>query len=342
VTSPTVTRGVRTRSRPSVRCGNGRRRATLRARLAAVVVVLLGVALASPAQAAWIVPGLGGSMSSATLLATPTAPGASVSSGTATVTWTASAVIGTSFDASGYVVERIWRGTSPGPQGQVAGDVEATTGGCAGTVAALSCTTPHASGETWAYRVSPRFLSWSGAPSAESSPVTMASTPTVTAIALADAGTAGVVEAGDQIVLTFSEVLDAQSVCSGFSSSATGTQTATGMTFTFTTTGGGVQNKIDVTASGTCGSNGFGSLAVGGTGGNRYTTSVNGGISAASSTLVWDPAARTITVTFGAVTVNGNTGNGTAATAVYTPGALTASGLPISGTPVNSTTAQRF
>jgi hypothetical protein len=339
VTSPTVTRGVRTRSRPSVRCGNGRRRATLRARLAAVVVVLLGVALASPAQAAWIVPGLGGSMSSATLLATPTAPGASVSSGTATVTWTASAVIGTSFDASGYVVERIWRGTSPGPQGQVAGDVEATTGGCAGTVAALSCTTPHASGETWAYRVSPRFLSWSGAPSAESSPVTMASTPTVTAIALADAGTAGVVEAGDQIVLTFSEVLDAQSVCSGFSSSATGTQTATGMTFTLTSAGGGVQNVVTVTASGTCGSNGFGSLAVGGTGRGRYTF---GTMTAGSSTLVWDPAARTITVTFGAVTTASNTGDGTAATAVYTPGALTASGLPISGTPVNSTTAQRF
>jgi len=339
VTSPTVTRGVRTRSRPSVRCGNGRRRATLRARLAAVVVVLLGVALASPAQAAWIVPGLGGSMSSATLLATPTAPGASVSSGTATVTWTASAVIGTSFDASGYVVERIWRGTSTGPQGQVAGDVEATTGGCAGTVAALSCTTPHGSGETWAYRVSPRFLSWSGAPSAESSPVTMASAPTVTAIAQVNAGTAGVVEAGDQIVLTFSEVLDAQSVCSGFSSSATGTQTATGMTFTLTSGGGGVQNVVTVTASGTCGSNGFGSLAVGGTGNGRYTFRT---MTTGSSTLVWDPAARTITVTFGAVTVNGNTGNGTAATAVYTPGALTASGLPISGTPVNSTTAQRF
>jgi len=295
----------------------------------------MGVVLVSPAHAAWIVPGLGGGMSSATLLATPSAPTASVLSGTATVSWSASGVIGTSFDASGYVVERIWRGTGPGPQGQEDGDIEATTGGCAGTVAALTCTTPHGSGETWAYRVSPRFQSWAGPRSAESTAIRMASTPTVTAIALTDAGTAGFVEAGDRIIVTFSEVLDPRSICSGFSTSTSSVQTATGMTFTFT----GNPNVITVSASGTCGTNGFGSLQVGGTGNGRYTQG-NQALSTPDSTLVWDPNGRTITVTFGSI--SGSTTSGAAATIVLTPGALTAGGLPIAATPVSSATAQRF
>jgi len=339
VIDPTATSGTRRPSRASVRRGNGQRggRGALGARAAGVVIMLLSVVVAAPAQAAWIVPGLGGGMSIAAQLATPSAPNASVSSGTATVSWSASGIIGTSFDASGYVVERIWRGMDPGPQGQLDGDIEATTGNCAGTVEALSCTTPHGSGETWAYRIAPRFASWTGSPSAESSAVTMAVAPTVTAIALVDAGTAGEVEAGDQIVLTFSEVLDAQSICSGFSSSATGLQTATGMTFTFTSTAGNVANQITVTTAGTCGTNGFGSLRAGGTGPNRYT---NSSLTVADSTLVWNPTSRTITVTFGAA--SGDIRNGSSAIAQYTPGALTASGLQIASTPVDSATAQRF
>jgi hypothetical protein len=334
VTSATVTRGARRLSPTSVR--RGVQRGAYGARVVGTVVLLMGVVLASPAHAAWLVPGLGGGVSNATLLATPTAPSASVASGTATVTWSASSVIGTSIEASGYVVERIWRGTGPGPQGQEDGDIESvSSGSCAGTVAALSCTTPHGAGETWAYRVSPRFASWSGSESAESSAVRMAATPTVTALALIDAGIAGIVEAGDQIVVTFSEVLDPTSICSGFSSSESGVQTATGMTFRFV----GNPNVITVDAGGTCGTSGFGSLQVGGTGNNRYT---QGGqsLTTPSSTLTWNPANRTITVTFGSV--SGSTTSGSSATVVLTPGALTASGLPIAATPVDSATPQRF
>jgi len=333
VTSRTATRRTRHLSRASVR--HAVHFGAFGARTTAVVALLMGVVLTSPAHAAWIVPGPGGGIGTATQLATPSAPTASVVSGTATVSWSASGVIGTSFNASGYVVERVWRGTGSGPQGQEDGDIEATTGGCAGTVAALTCTTPHGTGETWAYVVSPRFASWSGARSPESSPIRMASTPTVTAIALIDAGTAGFVEAGDQIVLTFSEVLDAQSICGGFSTSMSDIQTATGMTFSFS----GNPNVITVSASGTCGTNGFGSLQVGGTGNGRYTQG-NQALSTPNSTLVWNPNNRTITVTFGSV--SGRTTSGASATVVLTPGALTASGLPISATPVNSATAQRF
>jgi hypothetical protein len=332
VTSPVGSVRTRRSSRASLRHG------AFGGRTAAAVVLLIAVTLVSPvspAQAAWIVPGPGSSLTTATSLATPSAPSASVASGTATVTWSASGVIGTSVDASGYVVERVWRGDDLGPQGQQDGDVEATTGDCAGTVAALTCTTPHATGETWSYRISPRLQSWTGPTSAESDAVRMGSTPEVTAIALVDAGTAGVVEAGDQIMLTFSEVLDATSICSAFSDSATGVQTATGMTFTFL----GNPNDITVDVAGTCGTSGFGSLQVGGTGNGRYT---QGGqsLTTPDSTLAWDPSSRTITVTFGSVA--GNTGTGASAIVVLTPGALTAGGLPIDPGPVSSATAQRF
>ena len=305
------------------------------ARLSGTIALLLGVVLASPAQAAWIVPGQGASMGDATVLGTSPAPTASVSASTATLTWSSAVVVGTSIEASGYTVERVWRGSEPGPQGQVDGDAEPAPGGCSGTVAALTCTTAHESGETWAYRVTPRFASWSALPSPESDAVRMPLAPEVTAIALIDAGTAGVVEAGDQIVLTFSEELDPSSICSGFSDSTTGVQTATGMTFSFA----GNPNVITVSAAGTCGTSGFGSLQVGGTGNGRYT---QGGqsLTTPDSTLVWDPSRRTITVTFGSVA--GTATTGASATAVLTPGALTAGGLAIDPGSVSSATAQRF
>lgn len=329
MTSPAGSVRARRSSRASVRHG------AFGARTAAAVVLLLGVVLASPAHAAWIVPGLGGSMSGATTLASTAAPTAVAGDGTATVSWSAAAIVGTSVNASGYVVERIWRGSEPGPAGQLDGDVEPAPGGCAGTVTDLSCTTTLAAGEVWAYRVAPRFASWSALPSPESSAVQLAAAPEVTAIALFDAGTPGVVEAGDRIVITFSEILDASSICSAFSDSATGVQTATGMTFTFI----GNPNDVTVDVAGTCGASGFGSLQVGDTGNGRYT---QGGqsLTTPDSTLAWDPSSRTITVTFGSVA--GTTTTGASAIVVLTPGALTAGGLPIDPAPVSSATAQQF
>jgi hypothetical protein len=63
VTSHARTMRARRSSRTSVRRGV---RGALTARLTGVVVLLLTVVMVSPASAAWIVPGLGASMSSAT------------------------------------------------------------------------------------------------------------------------------------------------------------------------------------------------------------------------------------------------------------------------------------
>jgi hypothetical protein len=144
-----------------------------------------------------------------------------------------------------------------------------------------------------------------------------------------------VVNTGDQYVITFSSVLDAQSICAGFTTSTTDIQTATGLTFDFA----GNPNVISITNTGTCGANGVGTIQVGGTGNGRYT---QGGQSLATtnSTLTWNPTTRTITVTFG--TIAGNTSTGATATAVYTPGALTGGGFAITAGPVNSATSQQF
>jgi hypothetical protein len=306
-----------------------------RARTVSLLTVLMLVALAQPAFAVWSTPGSGIASSFATSVDEAAAPAVQVASQVATLTWDAAVLAGTSVTATGYLVERVWRGDTAGPQGQTNGDSEPATGGCAGTIAATTCATAHASGETWAYRLTPIYGTWTGTKGPESQAVTAASAPTVTSLVLVNVGTLGTVNAGDRIEITFSEVLDADTVCSGFSASETGPQTATGMTFDFA----GNPNVITITNGGTCGTSGFGSLQVGGTGNDRYT---QGGqsLTTPSSTLTWNPANRTITVTFGSV--SGSTTSGSSATVVLTPGALTASGLPIAATPVDSATPQRF
>lgn len=302
-----------------------------------VQVILLTIAilmLQSHAAFAWTVTGTGNANSFATLLTADAAPSASVSAGTATVSWTAVTFAGSATAATGYTINRVWRGDGEGPDGQTAGDKEPAVDACAGTITALTCSTPHAVGETWSYTITPLYAGWVGTESPESTPVTQGPAPTVTAITQTNTGTLGLVNAGDQFTITFSGVLDPQSICSGFNTSLTDTQTATELTFDIS----GNPNEVSISANGTCGTAGLGTLQVGGTGGGRYT---NQNLTITDSTLTWNPTARTITVTFGPV--EGNTRTGDAAIAVYTPGALTGNGFPLTGGPTySSATEERF
>lgn len=288
---------------------------------------------------AWTVAGSGNANSFAALLQADGSPSASVFSSNATVSWAAVTFTGSSTAATGYTVNRVWRGSGSGPNGQQNGDKEPAGGSCAGTVTALSCTSPHGPGQTWAYTITPLFAGWVGTESPESVPTTHPNAPTVSNITQTNSGTLGVVNAGDSFTISFSEVLDPQSICSGFTSDLSAAQTATGMTFDFA--GNPNVITIDNDNTGTCGTANLGTLQVGGRGNNRYT---QGGqaLRMDNSTLTWNPATRTITVTFGPVRAGDNTTTGAAATAVYTPGALTGSGLPIAPGPVSSATAQRF
>jgi hypothetical protein len=305
-----------------------------------MTVLLVAIALFMlPAQAAfaWTVPGTGGANSFAALLSANEAPVASVTSGTATVSWNAVTFTGSSTAATGYTVNRVWRSEDPGPGGLENGDKEAAQGSCAGVVTALSCTSQQVVGETWSYTITPLYAGWIGTESEESVPVTQAPAPEVMAITQSNGN--GTVESGDTFAITFSQVLDPKSICSTFTSDPSATQIATGLTLTFT----GNPNVISITNDGTCGTNGVGTLQVGASGGGRYTPTgpPSNSFTITNTTLTWDPTSKTITVTFG--TIVGATTTGNAATAVYTPGALTGGGLPLVGGPTyNSATDQRF
>lgn len=153
------------------------------------------------------------------------------------------------------------------------------------------------------------------------------SSPTVTNVQLGNVsgGTAGKIEKGDTITLTFSEKLKANTICSAWNSdTATQTLNGNGQVIVNVTAG----DVLTVSTS-ACSLN-LGSVALGG----NYTASAlsfsgNGNGSGTTpnfSSLVWNASANTITITLGSGTSGGNTVLETAVptpTPTYTP----ASGL---------------
>jgi hypothetical protein len=155
-------------------------------------------------------------------------------------------------------------------------------------------------------------------------------TPTVTGVVLANGTTStmGQADAGDTLTVTYSEVLNATSICSGWTNGATQTATAT-----VTISPG---DALTVTGA-SCGTLNFGSVALGGnydsSGGNNRTW---------TASITWNPSSDTFQVGF---TSNGNGGTeGTAQTnhtPSYSPNTnLTdVAGNAISGSAVNGTSS---
>jgi hypothetical protein len=159
--------------------------------------------------------------------------------------------------------------------------------------------------------------------------------PEVVSVTLVNSATLGLADPGDQVVITFTDALDPASVCSTFTDPS-GPSTATGLTVSFN----GNPNVVSITATGTCGTSGFGTIQVGGTGGNRYTQG-NQALAFAGSTLTWDPVTRELRLTLGA-TITGTQTTGGAAIVVLSPGALTSGGVGLPAGTVASSTVQRF
>jgi len=131
-------------------------------RIHAALAAALAVALAAapPAPASWGQGNGGQAASVAKQLGTVSAPTASVSGRSVTLTWTAP---GGGAPPSGYTVQRYDAST-----GTAAG------GSCSGTVAGLTCTDAGVPSGGWTYAVKPVRANWSGAESAQSGPVTVA------------------------------------------------------------------------------------------------------------------------------------------------------------------------
>jgi hypothetical protein len=158
--------------------------------------------------------------------------------------------------------------------------------------------------------------------------------PEVVSVALVNGGTAGTADPGDSIVITFTDALDPTSVCSSFTSTS-GPFTHSDLTVVFS----GNPNVVTISATGSCGTSGFGSVQVGGNGNGRYTSG-GGTLSFSGSSITWDPATLQLRLTLGPTQV-GTAAVGTTASAIYSPGALTSGsvGLPAATT---STADQRF
>jgi hypothetical protein len=124
-----------------------------------------GVALvAGPiGQASWSLPAAGQSAARAHVMPAGQVPSATVSGSNVTVTWAASVFAGGE-PVGGYVVKR-YNG--------VTGTPATTLAGCAGVVAALTCTENGVPAGTWRYSVTPAAGTWRGSESAQSTLVTV-------------------------------------------------------------------------------------------------------------------------------------------------------------------------
>jgi Bacterial Ig domain/Bacterial Ig-like domain (group 3) len=145
--------------------------------------------------------------------------------------------------------------------------------------------------------------------------------PTVTAVQLVDgAGTAGRVQPGDQIVVTYSQTLGVATLCSTWSGNLTAQSLSAANDVTVTLLDGGAANDTVTVASATCTFH-LGTLNLGSTGYVTGGSRTFSGSGSSASTIAWDPATRTLTITLGASGGLGTVGTVASSIATDTPDA---------------------
>ncbi|HKU35337.1 MAG TPA: Ig-like domain-containing protein [Paenarthrobacter sp.] len=162
--------------------------------------------------------------------------------------------------------------------------------------------------------------------------------PTVSNVQLANGsgGVVGKIEKGDSLTITFSEALNASTLCSSWTSNTTNQTISGNGQVTVSVSAGDV---LTVTSS-VCTFN-MGSVALGADYASTAMTFSGNGSNASS--LVWNPTAKTLTVTLGGSSGSANTGPFAAAAATLTPVSVLTdiAGNPLATTPVAGT-ASRF
>lgn len=139
-----------------------------------------------------------------------------------------------------------------------------------------------------------------------------ATPPSVTAVALANGGTAKIADAGDTMRITFSTTLNATTLCSAWVNNGT-SQTINNATVTFTNAGSNDTLAVTSTASPSCTGNGhFGTFISG-------ADYVQGTETYTGSTIVWNPTNNTLTVTLQNPAGGQRNNNVTAGKPGYTP-----------------------
>ena len=158
--------------------------------------------------------------------------------------------------------------------------------------------------------------------------------PTVTEVSLADGGgKTGKIEPRDKVTITFSEALDASTICSSWTAGASGTLNGDNQVTVNISSG----NVLSVTVnSSACPTFRLGTVALNGGYYGSGTLSYKG-TGTNASTVSWDPTSPSLTITLGALADGGSPVSGTVKAAVpsYTPsnGMRDAAGNAIAVTP---------
>ena len=144
--------------------------------------------------------------------------------------------------------------------------------------------------------------------------------PTTTAVQLVNGGsTAGKAEQGDQIVVTYSQTLSVSTMCSTWSGNFTDQSLTALGDVTVTLTDGGAGNDTMTVTSATCTFH-FGTINLGSasyvTGGSK---TFSGSTTADRSTIAWNAATHTLTITLGKAAGAGTVGTVASSNATYTP-----------------------
>jgi hypothetical protein len=160
--------------------------------------------------------------------------------------------------------------------------------------------------------------------------------PRPTTLVTANGGaTAGAVEAGDSVSITYSEKLKASSLCAAWADDDTTKTLSAGLVVTVTNDGSPSSVDILTVAVPACGPTGFhfGSVNLGDKGFVKGGSSSTFGASGTPSTLTWNPTTLTLSIVLG-TSSGSNFGLVPSSTAIYTPDpAITdTGGLAISGT----------
>lgn len=126
--------------------------------------------------------------------------------------------------------------------------------------------------------------------------------PTALTIKDSNGNTNGKVEKGDKIVVTFSEALRVNSICSSWSGDTNaqtlGVVNGVGVTVTFVAGTGGANDQLTMMSTG-CPTFNFGTLNLGSRGYVNGTVTFGGNTNPTTSTVNWNPGAGTLTVVLG-------------------------------------------
>ncbi|MFE4198683.1 hypothetical protein ACFRJ9_22775 [Paenarthrobacter sp. NPDC056912] len=169
-----------------------------------------------------------------------------------------------------------------------------------------------------------------------------ATAPTVANVQLSNAGgNLGRIERGDVVTLTFSEALDASTICSAWTSD-TATQTINGNNQVTVTVNSSDSLTVGVTSSG-CSTFRLGTVSLVGNYENSGSLTFKGTGSSAS-VLQWNPTAKTLTITLGTMSGTPNSSAQSPAAAKFAPqsGLTDIAGNSLSTGQVTSPTASSF